>query len=456
MKTSQSAFENTDGSTTFYTYTNNPDRLTCATMASDPSTLTDGTLGRKLFYEYRGYTVTDCYNQKTDNNEGGFTYAMFKAEIDAGRPVMLNLVGHTVVGVGYDDSTNTVYIHDTWDYSNHTMIWGGSYSGMALRSVSIVNIQSTIKSTRIYLPLVVRALPGSPPGSFNKSAPSNGTTSQPANPTLSWSASSNATSYEYCLDTSNNAACDATWISTGTSTSAGLSNLSPATSYYWQVHAKNSFGTVDADGGTWWSFTTTGSPPSNGIVNGDFETGSTGWTEYSYQGWSIILNSGFPGSVTPHSGSWVAWLGGDDDEIAYIQQQVTISAGAPYLSYYHWIASEDFCGYDFGEVLINGILVNDYSLCSDNNTGGWVKHSVNLSAYAGQSVTLRIGVETDSAFNSNLFIDDVSLQASLSASGQIDGILPHLDASTSLGKAGIVTQGEKPQGIREILLMITR
>jgi len=39
----------------------------------------DGTYGRKLFYEARGYTVTDCYNQKTDNNAGGFTFAMYKA-----------------------------------------------------------------------------------------------------------------------------------------------------------------------------------------------------------------------------------------------------------------------------------------------------------------------------------------------------------------------------------------
>lgn len=101
----------------------------------------DGAYGRKLFYEARGYTVTDCYNQKTDNKiAGGFSYANLKAEIDANRPVMINLAGHTVVGVGYDDSTNTVYIHDTWDYNNHSMTWGSSYSGMEMLSVSIVNI----------------------------------------------------------------------------------------------------------------------------------------------------------------------------------------------------------------------------------------------------------------------------------------------------------------------------
>ncbi len=143
MKTSQSSYGNKDGSTTFYTWTSKPDRLTCADMVTNNIHTKDGTYGRKLFYEARGYTVTDCYNQKTDNNSGGFTFAMYKAEINANRPVMLNLAGHTIVGVGYDDATNKVYIHDTWDYSNHTMTWGGSYSGMVLQSVSIVNLAAS-------------------------------------------------------------------------------------------------------------------------------------------------------------------------------------------------------------------------------------------------------------------------------------------------------------------------
>ncbi len=141
MKTSQSAYGNTDGSTNFYNYTSSATPLTCADMLTYGVNTLDGTYGRKLFYEARGYTVTDCYSQKTDNTiAGGFSFAQLKAEIDAGRPVMLNLAGHTVVGVGYDDTGNTVYIHDTWDYLTHNMTWGTSYSGMQLLSVSIVNL----------------------------------------------------------------------------------------------------------------------------------------------------------------------------------------------------------------------------------------------------------------------------------------------------------------------------
>ncbi|MGQ9502365.1 MAG: hypothetical protein ACUVSF_04160 [Anaerolineae bacterium] len=28
-------------------------------------------------------------------------------------------------------------------------------------------------------------------------------------------------------------------------------------------------------------------------------------------------------TVPPHNGNWAAWLGGDDDEVAYIQQEMT-------------------------------------------------------------------------------------------------------------------------------------
>jgi hypothetical protein len=47
-----------------------------------------------------------------------------------------------MVGVGYDDSsTDLMYVHDTWDYSTHTMEWGGSYADMDHYGVTIVHLQ---------------------------------------------------------------------------------------------------------------------------------------------------------------------------------------------------------------------------------------------------------------------------------------------------------------------------
>jgi hypothetical protein len=92
------------------------------------------------------------------------------------------------------------------------------------------------------------------PGSFGKTAPAD-PSFQPLTPLLAWSASSGADAYEYCYDSSDNGVCDSSWISTGTSTTAGLSGLGNNRTYFWQVRATNAEGTIEADGGAWWRFT---------------------------------------------------------------------------------------------------------------------------------------------------------------------------------------------------------
>jgi outer membrane protein assembly factor BamB len=239
MKTSQSTYGNSDGATTFY-YSYDPGGLSCSDLEPGGESKYDGAYGIKQFYEARGYLVTDCYTQQTDNKGGGFTFAKFMAEIDAGRPVLLHLAGHSIVGVGYDLSNNTIYINDTWDYSTHSMTWGGSYAGMELQLASIVHIMVP-----------------QPPGAFTKSTPENGAGDQPISLNLTWTASTAASLYEICYDTTNDSACSP-WIRTsGPTTSARLNDLTNGATYYWQVRAVNAIDTIYADGseGDYWSFT---------------------------------------------------------------------------------------------------------------------------------------------------------------------------------------------------------
>ena len=95
-----------------------------------------------------------------------------------------------------------------------------------------------------------------PPAAFNKTSPANGDTNQSTPPTLSWDASTGADSYEYCYDTTNNNACDGSWTSAGSNLSVVLNGLSAATNYYWQVKAHNGTGTINANDGSWWEFST--------------------------------------------------------------------------------------------------------------------------------------------------------------------------------------------------------
>jgi hypothetical protein len=433
MKTSQSAapFNNTDGSTNFFTYNLLPDKLTCSTMQSQGIANKDGTYGRKLFYEARGYSVSDCYNQKTDNEIiGGFSLANFQTEIDAGHPVLLNLVGHSIVGYGYNGST--IYIRDTWDNNpsnTYTMPWGGSYGGMELYSVSVVHLTPASHHNVTYLPMVRR--PSPPNQQPTNILLSNSTIqeNQPINTavgTLTTVDPNVGDTFTYSLVSGAGDTGNASFnISGNTLRSSAVFDYESQSSYSVRIR------TTD-QGGLYFekAFTITIiKVVDNTILNGDFELGPVDWEQSSTHGWDLILQS-FPGTVTAYNGTWAAWLGGDDDEIAYIQQQVSVSSGLPFLSYWHWIASEDACGYDIGSVRVNGSIVEEYELCENNNTSGWVQRVVNLSAYAGTTVTVQLRVETDGSLNSNLFIDQVAFQSSLRVLQPIPTDISDMDAST--------------------------
>jgi hypothetical protein len=107
------------------------------------------------------------------------------------------------------------------------------------------------------------------PGEFAKIAPANGATGQPTDRALSWSTSTNAISYERCVDTTDNDACDTSWINVGDVTSTMLGGLVESTAYFWQVRAINGQGSTEADGGDWWWFITTPYLFSDGFESGD-------------------------------------------------------------------------------------------------------------------------------------------------------------------------------------------
>jgi bacillopeptidase F (M6 metalloprotease family) len=121
-------------------------------------------------------------------------------------------------------------------------------------------------------------------------------------------------------------------------------------------------------------------------------------------------------------------LGGGNNERSRLSQTLTIPSGqSAYLSYWHWIESEDYCGYDYGyvQIFVNNALrtLQRYSLCSSTRTAGWVQQQLDLSAYAGRTVRVEFYVANDRSLISSLLIDDVSLRSgsactSASAAGE--------------------------------------
>ncbi len=146
--------------------------------------------------------------------------------------------------------------------------WSGDASGSVSPVTMTMNADKMVTASFTLLP----------PGAFSKISPGNGAINVSSSPTLSWQGSAWATSYAYCIDTINNGSCDTSWVNAERSLNGGSSGLFPNTTYYWQVRALNA-GVVstEANGGTWWAFSTDNcyslatnvSPGGTGRVNVD-------------------------------------------------------------------------------------------------------------------------------------------------------------------------------------------
>ncbi|MHB8193321.1 MAG: S8 family serine peptidase [Bellilinea sp.] len=158
--------------------------------------------------------------------------------------------------------------------------------------------------------------------------------------------------------------------------------------------------------------------PPDPIQNGGFEAGQISWNEYSENGWVLILDTSVDLPLSPHNGAWLTWLGGDDEEISFISQTVTIPAGRSILHY--WFASgsqESDCGSDVFRIYAGSTILFSEGQCDLNETNAWIHRTLDLTAYTGTTQTIKFYISTDSLFNSNVFVDDISLEASTTLSG---------------------------------------
>jgi hypothetical protein len=155
--------------------------------------------------------------------------------------------------------------------------------------------------------------------------------------------------------------------------------------------------------------------PAQLLANPGFENGSTTtpWTQTSTLGYLPITNaSGEP----PHTGTWKAWFNGngttDTDTIA---QTVTIPTGCKAtLTYWlHIDTTENTTTATpdtFKVQLLNpsGTVLTTLAAYSNlNKNTGFTQFSSDISAYAGQTVTLKFtGTETDKNGGTTNFVND--------------------------------------------------
>jgi transcriptional regulator CtsR len=244
MGTNQAKYSNIDGGTIFFY---NPTGDPLYDYTGYEPTYRDGCHGMKLFAQSRGYTVVTNFNQLiqgqgSDPNKG-FTFADFQAEIDAGRPVLILVTGHAMLGYGYDTSTNTIYVHNTWDYYSHTMTWGGTYNGMQHFGVTVIRLNP-------------------PPPNTPSDLIANAISSSQIN--LSWQDnSSDETGFKIEMKTGSGSYSQIATVGANV-TSYSNSGLSTSITYYYRVRAYNAVGNSDYSNEA--SATTLPPPPAAPIL----------------------------------------------------------------------------------------------------------------------------------------------------------------------------------------------
>jgi len=145
------------------------------------------------------------------------------------------------------------------------------------------------------------------------------------------------------------------------------------------------------------------------IANPGFESGAASWSS----------TAGVIGQNAPrepaHSGSWDAWLDGyGRAHTDSISQSVTIPSGCSSYTLSFWLhvdSSETTAttAYDKLTVSLGSTTLATYS--NLNKGSGYVQRSFDVSAFAGQTVTLSFRGVEDASLQTSFIVDDTSLTA---------------------------------------------
>ena len=142
---------------------------------------------------------------------------------------------------------------------------------------------------------------------------------------------------------------------------------------------------------------------SERVSNGGFESGITGWS---------TTGTGAVTTARAHSGTHSDAPCATVNCSSTITQSITLPSGTtPTLRFWTYVTTQESgsTAYDKLTAKVNGTSVATVSNASTK--GAWFQTTVNLSAYAGQTISLQFAESNDSTLPTSFWLDEVSLLA---------------------------------------------
>ena len=417
-------------------------------VATDPTSPAADTVADQACYRYE-YVVADTLGNVT-------TYTSPSIKVDRTAPTAPTLAFSAFTNTWWPGSGSTVYYRSSATPGSFTATASATDSASGIASYSFPGLGTNWTSTPGALGVNTYSWSGAPaaPGTKNVTATNNAALVSANAPfTLTDDTTAPAAGTVTYADTTQTSTSVSVTFTTGTDGGSGVGTrllqrasapLTGATCGTYGAFATVSGGTDPTSPFT--DTVTTGSchkyqyvvsdnvgnahtatsanvvkvPAACGdqlLANGGFENGAVTapWTTSPASG--VVINNG---TVAARTGTWKAMLGGQGtDTTETLSQDVTIPAGCTVtLSYWLRVTTaETSHPWDFFRVqVIDGATTTTLDTLDDSDLGGsYVQHTVDLSAYAGKTVTLRFLSDEDGSVQTSFWLDDVSLDTAVAS-----------------------------------------
>lgn len=294
---------------------------------------------------------------------------------------------------------------------------GGPYTTVGTSSSTAFTNTGLTNGTTYYF--VVSAVNSSGESGNSNEASATPNVSVPAAPTglsatagnaqvsLTWNASSGATSYNVKRSTVNGGPY--TTVGSSGSTSFVNTGLTNGTTYYFVVTAVN---TAGESGNSNQASATPTNTALQLLLNPGFESGAVSWTATA----GVIDNSSGEAS---HSGAWKAWLDGyGRTHTDSVYQQVAIPSGGSSATLSFWLhidTAETTTATQFDKLQVqirnaaNTVLTTLATYSNLNKNSGYAQRTFDVSSFRGQTIRVYLLGTEDSSLQTSFVVDDFAL-----------------------------------------------